>query len=98
MNINGQGIKYDQGKPDYSLLPFASVDDVVSVMTYGAEKYDRFNWKNVSEIRYQAAAMRHISAYMQGESADTETGHSHLAHAVCNLLFLMELEKLEKSE
>lgn len=84
-----KGIKFDADKPDYSLVPFGAMDEVVQVLTYGANKYDRFNWKYVADHRYQAAAMRHISAYMQGEENDPESGYRHLAHAISNLLFLM---------
>lgn len=87
-----EGMKFDQHKPDYSLVPFAALDEVVKVLTYGANKYDRFNWENVEDVRYQAAALRHISAYMQGEKYDPETGINHLAHAVCSLLFLTEFD------
>lgn len=90
------GLKFDQEKPDYSLLPFGALDEVVKVLTYGANKYDRFNWEFVEDNRYQAAALRHISAYMQGELDDPESGYTHLAHAVCNLLFLMS--KVDKAE
>jgi|MEHZ01.4.fsa_nt_MEHZ011041097.1_4 hypothetical protein len=92
------GIKYDGEKPDYSLVPFEAMDEVVKVLTYGAAKYDRFNWTKVEPRRYQAAAMRHISSYMQGEKIDPESGINHLAHAVCSLLFLtdFDLKELKK--
>jgi hypothetical protein len=45
--------------------------------------------------RYFAAARRHMSAVRRGESYDEETGVHHYAHAICSLLFLLELE-LEK--
>jgi hypothetical protein len=94
-----KGVKHDSAKPDYSLLPFGAVDEVVKVLTYGAKKYDRFNWEHVEDIRYQAAALRHISSYMQGEKYDPETGINHLAHAVCSLLFLVEFDRqLAKKE
>jgi hypothetical protein len=92
-----KGIKHDGDKPDYSLVPFGALDEVVKALTYGATKYDRFNWKNVEEVRYQAAALRHISAYMQGEKFDPETGINHLAHAVCSLLFLVEFDNKKKN-
>jgi hypothetical protein len=92
------GIKYDGEKPDYSLVPFQAMDEVVKVLTYGAAKYDRFNWEKVEPRRYQAAALRHISAYMQGEKIDPESGINHLAHAVCSLLFLTDFDLREPSE
>lgn len=84
------GIKFDQDKPDYSLVPFAALDEVVKVLTYGAKKYDRHNWQHVDDIRYQAALMRHFSHYMQGERNDPETGINHLAHLACSVLFLLQ--------
>jgi hypothetical protein len=87
-----KGVKYDGDKPDYSLVPFGALDEVVKVLTYGAKKYDRFNWEKVEDIRYQAAALRHISAYMQGETYDPETGINHMAHAACSLLFLTQFD------
>jgi hypothetical protein len=84
------GIKFDQDKPDYSLVPFAAFDEVVKVLTYGAKKYDRHNWKHVEDIRYQAALMRHFSAYMQGERNDPESNINHLAHMACSVLFLLQ--------
>jgi len=83
------GIKYDGDKADYSLVPFAALDEVVKVLTYGAKKYDRNNWRHVDAIRYQAALMRHFSAYMQGEQCDPETNINHLAHMACSVLFLL---------
>lgn len=91
-----QGIKYDGEKPDYSLVPFGALDEVVKVLTHGASKYDRFNWEHVEDIRYQAAALRHISSYMQGEKYDPETGINHLAHAICSLMFLVEFDNKSK--
>jgi hypothetical protein len=83
------GIKFDGQKADYSLMPFAALDEVVKVLTYGAKKYDRNNWRHVDAIRYQAALMRHFSAYMQGEQCDPETNINHLAHMACSVLFLL---------
>lgn len=93
-----QGIKHDGAKPDYSLVPFGALDEVVKVLTHGAVKYDRFNWEHVEDIRYQAAAMRHISSYMQGEKYDPETGINHLAHAICSLMFLVEFDNKSKND
>jgi hypothetical protein len=92
LNTTAEGMKFDNGKPDYSLLPFAAVDEVVKVLTYGAAKYDRFNWEKVDAVRYQAATMRHFSTHMQGEKIDPESGISHLAHAICSLLYLLDFE------
>lgn len=89
-----EGIKFDQDKLDYTLLPWDGVEEIVKVLEFGARKYARDNWKYVdrAQTRYLAAAFRHIIAYNQGQTTDPETGLSHLAHAGCCILFLLSLE------
>lgn len=90
-----EGRKFDAGKPDYTLLPWASVEEIVKVLDFGAKKYARDNWRHVdnAENRYLAAAFRHMAAHAQGEEHDPETGLPHLAHAGCCILFLLETKK-----
>lgn len=92
-----QGMKFDSGKLDYTLLPWDGVEEVVKVLEFGAKKYARDNWKKVESQRYMAAAFRHLVAYSKGELNDSETGLSHLAHASCCVLFMLSLEKTNGS-
>ncbi len=89
------GVKFDSGKAQWSLVPFGAMSDVVQVLTYGANKYAPDNWKYVkdAEKRYIDAGFRHFTAYASGEEGDPETGYSHLAHAICCLLFLLAFER-----
>jgi len=86
-----EGRKDDYDKPRWDLLPWAEVGQVVEILTFGAKKYEDNNWKRVqfAEPRYLAAAMRHLVAWIEGAEKDEESGKSHLAHAVCCLLFIM---------
>lgn len=88
------GVKFDNDKPQWSLLPFKALKEVVDVLTYGAKKYAPDNWKKVpnAEQRYIDAGFRHFTAYAAGEKLDPETGKSHLAHAMCCLLYLLAFE------
>lgn len=88
------GVKYDKDKPQWSLLPFKALREVVDVLTYGARKYAPDNWKKVPDAkrRYIDAGFRHFTAYAGGEKLDPETGKSHLAHAMCCLLYLLAFE------
>jgi len=92
------GVKYDSSKPRWSLLPWKQTSEVVEVLTLGSEKYADDNWKVVpnAPTRYLDAALRHITAWTAGERTDTETGKSHLAHAVCCLLFMMWFDDNKK--
>lgn len=85
------GTKHDTGKVRYSLLPKGVLEKVLSILEFGANKYSKDNWQQVPNARdrYYDAAMRHIQAWYYGETKDPETGESHLAHALCCLMFLL---------
>lgn len=90
------GRKFDDNKLEYGLLPPLALKAVVEILTIGAQKYERDNWKHVPDAkrRYFDAAMRHMWDSKSGEKYDEETNKSHLAHAICNLMFLLEKELL----
>jgi len=94
------GLKFDTDKPDYSLTPWAALEEVVKVLTYGAKKYSRDNWQHVTPFkeRYLAAALRHIVAYARGETIDPESGLHHLAHAATSLCYLTEKDMAKAHE
>ena len=91
------GTKHDHGKPILGAVPPHAELAVGRVLTFGAEKYARGNWDKVEdhENRYMDAALRHLNAYRRGEITDGESGESHLAHAACCILFM--LDKQERS-
>ena len=84
------GKKHDANKPRFSLLP-SQIWQVIDVLEFGAKKYGVDNWQKVdnSRERYFNACHRHLQAWWSGERLDAESGLTHLAHAVCCLLFLM---------
>lgn len=86
------GQKYDDNKPRFHLMPRLAEQEVVCVLTYGAQKYNEHNWRKVKPLndRYYSAARRHMQAFLNGEQRDKESGHHHLAHAACCVLFMLE--------
>lgn len=89
------GRKFDGGKLEYGLMPPLALRETVKVLTFGAQKYERDNWRRVPDPhrRYFDAAQRHLWAYKSGEKYDQETGISHLAHAICCLSFMLDLDE-----
>ena len=88
--VNGAGVKYDIGKLQWGLLPIRELEEVVEVLTKGANKYAKDNWKNVRPVdKYVDASFRHIVAWLKGERDDPDFGTHHLANAISCLLFLM---------
>lgn len=90
-----EGLKKDDGKPDWSLLDLKTIEGVVKVLSFGAKKYAPDNWKKVpnGKRRYFAAAMRHLTAWQSGEETDSESGLSHLYHVIANIIFLIHFDK-----
>jgi len=88
------GRKFDSDKFRWDLIQPLATQEYVSVLTYGAKKYDDHNWRKVPQRyqRYFAAALRHIWAWWLGERFDPESKLHHLAHAICCLMFLLEPE------
>lgn len=89
----GTGARYNTGKPDYSLIPFHLLEETAHVFTYGKQKYAAWNWaKGMQWTVPFSCLMRHMFAWFRGERNDQESGYSHLAHAMCNLLMLIHYE------
>lgn len=93
-----EGRKLDCGKVIMGAIPPDAELAVARVLTFGAEKYARDNWRKVPDmdVRYMDAALRHLNAYRRGESVDSESGESHLAHAACCIMFLLQIEEESK--
>lgn len=92
------GMKYDEGKPNLSLV-FGGFNkallDVGYIGTFGARKYTPNGWKEVDNLyeRYSSALLRHMFAAMSSrvkDIYDNETGRLHLAHVAWNALALTE--------
>ena len=93
----GSALKFDQDKLPLHLLSTEAMNQTAAVLAFGAQKYAEHNWrKGFVWSRPLSAAMRHITAFNNGEDRDPESGLSHLAHAACCIMFLLEFEKTSK--
>jgi hypothetical protein len=90
----GTALKFDTDKLPLNLLSTEAMNQTAAVLAFGAQKYAAHNWrKGFAWSRPLAAAMRHLTAFNDGEDKDPESGLSHLAHAACCIMFLLEFEK-----
>ena len=91
---HGSALKFDDDKLPVNLLSSEALLQTAAVLKFGADKYSEHNWRaGFAWSRPLAAAMRHIMAFNDGEDKDPESGLSHLAHAACCIMFLLEFEK-----
>lgn len=89
--IPGGAYRANQGKTQWELMPTEALEEVAKVFTYGAQKYDPDNWRKGFPWRSVfGSGMRHMQSWLSGEDFDEESGLHHLAHAACNMLFLLQ--------
>ena len=94
---NIDGMKFDDNKLQFGLLPPEIKLYFAEVLTFGAQKYAPDNWKKVDVKRYYDAFERHMNAFQLGEKLDSDSGLHHLKHALTNMMFICYLE-LNKKE
>lgn len=90
-----EAVKADNGKPACDLLPPAALLAVAEVLSHGAAKYGRHNWRSAGGLtwsRLTAALLRHLLAWQRGEDRDGDSGLPHLAHVACCALMLCEYQ------
>lgn len=91
LNLISSGTKFDQGKPRMDLISSKALVQLARVLGVGAAKYQPNNWRGgIAYSRLIGAMLRHIAAFNDGEDVDPESGISHIAHAMCNCMFLLE--------
>ena len=91
---NQNGIRKNAGKLKWHLVDYSSLESMVRVLEFGAEKYDSWNWtKGLSVTEMCESLMRHTFAFMQGEDLDPETQLSHMGHVMCNAMFIEHMMK-----
>lgn len=95
--MRDQSLKADAGKPRWGLLPWRAIALLADVVTFGASKYGDASWRRVEASRYEDALHRHLHAWRMFERNDRESGIHHLAHALCNIAFMLELS-LDKDD
>lgn len=85
------------GKLRWELLPLETLEEVVRIYTFGAEKYGPNTWQGLENgyERYKAALLRHLVSYEKGETHDAESGIHALAHMAWNAIAMLHLA-LEK--
>lgn len=60
----------------------------------GAKKYGAYNWRGNAVVAsiYLAAAIRHVSAFQDGEQNAPDSKVHHLGHAIASLAILLDAE------
>lgn len=90
-----KGLRYNTGKLRLDLVQPWAHEQMVRVLTKGAEKYEDRNWeRGMAWSNVIASLKRHLLAVEKGEDYDPETGELHVAHIACNAHFLTAYYKI----
>lgn len=93
VRLSTEGFKDDDGKPAVELIQPEVLLELGKVLSYGARKYSRDNWrKGMAWLRPVAASLRHTYSWMRGEDLDPESGLPHLAHAMVGLMMALSYQ------
>lgn len=85
--LEGGGMKFDQDKLRFDLIPPDALALVAAVLTFGAAKYSDRNWEQgLDRARLVTAIERHVNALKMGEDLDPEHGQPHMASIATNAL------------
>ncbi len=88
-----EGVKHDQHKIRWDLVPYDAVNEITKILTFGAIKYEARNWeRGMAWSRAFGAMQRHLTRWFCGQDKDKETQLTHLANAGCCLFFLLAWE------
>lgn len=92
--IKSEGIRFDNGKLRYDLIPPEVLEALAEVYTYGVKKYADRNWElGMDWMRVFASQFRHAVSWLKNESVDPESGLTHAQHALWNWAALVVYEK-----
>ncbi len=85
----GSAARYNDGKPQLSLIPLEYLEGEARVWMHGAKKYAAWNWrKGMPWSEVINSLMRHLAAFQAGEDFDPESGLPHIDHIACNVRML----------
>lgn len=86
--LQEKAMRFNGGKPQWSLVHFKSLEPMIRVLEFGALKYAPRNWQKPMDITQILESMqRHLAALFDGEEVDNESGISHMGHIMCNAMF-----------
>lgn len=81
-------LRYNEGKLEWTLVDFESLEPLVEVLMFGAKKYAPHNWKKpMDKDKILDSTMRHLVALMSGEKLDRESKLRHTGHIIANIMF-----------
>lgn len=102
MTENNKAIRYNAGKPQYSIIDYSALEPMVRVLEFGAKKYARDDWrKGLDKHGILDSLARHVGELIDAvnEKRDETDHESHqpiIGHILCNAMFYSKFYAQEK--
>lgn len=87
--------RHNQGKTEYSLIDYKSLEPLARVLTFGKQKYSRGNWQQgLDQIEILDSLQRHCGELIDKVNAnqpevDDESGEHIIGHIMANCMFYL---------
>lgn len=97
--MEDKGVKNDNGKPRFDLIPPYPLEALADLYRIGAEKYADRNWEHGLKYgRVFSAMMRHAWAFWRGESHDPIDLQHHLISVAWCAFALYHYEVMNRND
>ena len=91
MAITNKMSRYNNNKPQLSMVPASLYRATARALEYGAAKYARDDWRQGGDwTMLLDCLLRHIVDFTEGKDLDEESGLSVVDHIAANVAFLAE--------
>jgi hypothetical protein len=90
---NEQGGKQSKSEYAFHLCDYDALFALAEVLKYGAERYERDNWRKIPAEEHFNHMIIHSLAYLKGDRQD-----DHLAHMFCRAMFFYACAKAEEAK
>lgn len=88
-----EGPKAQEGKPEWSVLPYDALRHVVEVFEFGVTKYGKpYTYRiGITYSKLFSATLRHLFLWWRGKDRAADSKCLHLAHVAANCLMLLTM-------
>jgi hypothetical protein len=91
--LKEQSERFNKGKLRWALVDFESLEPMVEVLEFGAQKYAPDNWKlGLNQEEILESMIRHLTELLaqvkkKQPGLDSDSGLKHMGHIQCNAMF-----------
>tara|TARA_R100000306_G_scaffold61740_2_gene65287 strand:+ start:512 stop:904 length:393 start_codon:yes stop_codon:yes gene_type:complete len=83
--------KLQKSLEQLQLIPTLALHEILKVLVQGKETHTPFEWTTQSFSYHREHFQEHFTEGLTGQSIDEDSGLHNLAHAICRLMFMLNI-------